>query len=440
MAISLDAFLYAITSNETGHLKNPYAAKGPVINGDRAYGKYQIMGNNIPYWGRLYLKKNITISQYMASPDLQESLARAVLTSYYNKYGAEGAAAMWFSGQSNPNSSKSDGHWTVKQYVAHMKSAAAGYKGGSSSGGGGVGFIGSAMGFAGDPAIDTAVLAEQYGLVQGLMDSVPELGNLFKQAVAEKWTADKFKARMSNTTWWKTHSEKQRQYLIKSFSDPASFNEDRDNAKFKISELANGLGAWNLIGNQKIMNDMIWGVLYNGWSDAELKYNLANILTFSPEGNLAGAGGEFQNKMASAAWQNGVRLDKSWYMIYWKMIMQGVSTEQQALQDIRNRAAAQFPGLREMIFAGQNVIDIASPYMNTLAQVLELNPSRIDLFDHLIIGALNNKNDNGVSGVKPLWQFENELRKDPRWFQTNNAREGLMAVGHKVAQDFGVAF
>lgn len=432
MAISLDAFLYAITSNETGHLKNPYAAKGPYINGDRAYGKYQIMGNNIPYWGKKYLGKNITISQYMASPDLQEQLARAVLTSYYNKYGAEGAAAMWFSGSPNPNSNASDGHWTVKQYVAHMKSAAAGYKGGSSAT--------TTAGGNPSPTIDPQTLAEQYGLVQQLIDSVPEIGALFREAVAGQWSADKFKARMQNTTWWRTHTEKQRQYLIKTYQDPASFNEDRENAKFKISELANSLGAWNLIGNQKIMNDMIWGVLYNGWSDAELKFHIGTILTFSPEGNLAGAGGEFQNKMATAAWQNGVRLDKSWYMNYYRMILQGVSTEQQALQDIRNRAAAQFPGLREMIFAGQNVIDIASPYMQSLASILELNPQRIDLFDHLIIGALNNKNDNGVSGVKPLWQFENELRRDPRWFKTNNAREGLMTVAHKVAQDFGVLF
>lgn len=435
MAISLEAFLYAITSNETGHLKNPYSAVGPLVNGNRAYGKYQIMDFNIVKWGRDYLGKNITISQYRNSPDLQEQLARAVLTSYYNKYGAEGAAAMWFSGSPNPNSNKSDGHWTVKQYVSHMKSAATKYKGG-----GGTSMGSTTAGGNLAPTVNPTVLAEQYGLVQQLIDSVPELGNLFREAVAGQWAPDKFKARMQNTTWWRTHTEKQRQYLIKAYQDPASFNEDRENAKFKISEMANQLGAWNLIGNDKIMNDMIWGVLYNGWSDAELKFHVANILTFSPEGNLAGAGGEFQNKMTTAAWQNGVRLDKSWHMNYWKMILQGVSTEQQALQDIRNRAAAQFPGLREMIFAGQNVIDIASPYMQTLANILELNPQRIDLFDHLIIGALNNKNDNGVSGVKPLWQFENELRRDPRWFKTNNAREGLMTVAHKVAQDFGVMY
>ena len=78
--------------------------------------------------------------------------------------------------------------------------------------------------------------------------------------------------------------------------------------------------------------------------------------------------------------------------------------------------------------------------MQSLSKLLELHPPRIDLFDHLNIGALNNKNDNGVSGVKPIWQFENELRKDPRWFKTNNAREGLMTVAHKVAQDLGVLF
>lgn len=437
MAISLEAFLYAITSNESGHLKNPYSAVGPPTrDGNRAYGKYQIMDFNIVKWGRDYLGEKITIQQYRNSPDLQERLARAVLTSYYKKYGAEGAAAMWFSGSANPNSNASDGHWTVRQYVSEMKKAAAKYSGQSTT------YSGSGTGGGGTttPTIDPGVLAEEYGLVKQLIDSVPELAKLFKEAVAGGWDAKKFQARLANTTWWKTHSEKQRQYLIKSYTDPASFREDRENAKFRIGELANQLGLWNAINNEKLMNDLVWGVLYNGWSDAELKYHIANVLTFSPEGNLAGAGGEFQSKMASMAWANGVRLDGNWYMNYYRMILQGVSTEQQAMQDIRNKAAAMFPGFREQIMAGQNMMDIASPYLQGMSSILEINPGSLDLFDPTITGALNYKDNKGVTGAKPLWQFEVDLRKDPRWLKTGNAREGLMGVAHKVAQDFGVLF
>lgn len=435
MAISFEAFLWSLTQQESG---GNYSAIGPWVNGDRAYGRYQVMGANIPSWTKKYYGKQLTPQQYLANHEAQDAVVRGMLGGYFNKYGPEGAAAMWYSGQSNPN--KTYGNPPVYKYVQSVMARAATYKGG----GGEMKYqltpVSDKAKAASGTVVDQAVLAEQYGLVKGLIDSEPELRKLFGQAVKEGWTADKFKAKLANTTWWKTHNETQRKYLIKYHTDPAQFWEDRENAKFKISEMSNQLGLWNAIGNEKLMNDLIWGVLYNGWSDSELKYHIANNLNFSPEGNLAGAGGEFQNKMASAAWANGVRLDKGWYMNYYKMILQGVSTEQQALQDIRNRAAAMFPGFKEQIMAGQNMIDIASPYLTGMSNILELNPGSLDLFDNTIISALNYKDKNGVTGAKPIWQFEVDLRKDPRWMKTNNAREGLMGVAHKVAQDFGVLF
>lgn len=434
MAVSFNQFFNAIAKQESG---GNYKAVGVLVKGDRAYGKYQVMGANIPSWTEKYWHERLTPQQFLNNPMAQEGVAYGMLKSYFDKYGAEGAAAMWYSGQSNPN--KTYGNPPVYKYVQQVMQKAGADSGAAPSGapgGGGGGGGGSSR----NATIDQNVLAEEYGLVKQLIDSVPEVKKLFDLAVKEGWEAKKFQARLSNTNWWKTHSEKQRQYLIKSFTDPASFNEDRENAKFRIGELGNQLGLWNAIGNEGMMNDLIWGVLYDGWSDAELKYHMASRLNFSPEGNLAGAGGEFQSKMASMAWANGVKLDNNWYMDRHRMILQGVSTEQQAQQDIRNKAAAMFPGFRDQIMAGQNVIDIASPYLQGMASTLEINPGSLDLFDPVITGALNYKDNKGVTGAKPLWQFQTELKKDPRWMKTNNAREGLMGVAHKVAQDFGVLF
>jgi hypothetical protein len=37
-----------------------------------------------------------------------------------------------------------------------------------------------------------------------------------------------------------------------------------------------------------------------------------------------------------------------------------------------------------------------------------------------------------------LWQFEQDLRKDPRWNFTKNAQDSLMNTTRKVLQDFGL--
>jgi len=47
-------------------------------------------------------------------------------------------------------------------------------------------------------------------------------------------------------------------------------------------------------------------------------------------------------------------------------------------------------------------------------------------------------NTEGKPATKPLWQFEQELRKDPRWNYTNNAQQSLMNTARQVLQDFGL--
>lgn len=431
MAVSFEAFLWSLTQQESG---GNYGAVGQWVNGDRAYGRYQVMGANIPSWTKKYYGTSLTPQQYLSNPAAQDAVVRGVLKGYYDKYGPEGAAAMWYSGQSNP--SKTYGNPPVYKYVQQVMSRAAsnpnatlggGGGGGSSSGGGGK-----------TPTIDKEVLASQYGFVQGLFDAIPELKNLFNQAVAGSWSSEMFQAKLRNTTWWKTHSDKEREWLTKKVADPATANDEWLGAWHKLQDMATQLGVPVMSDSDK--SALVYNMLALGWNDSQIKFQLGNLLKFAPEGGLAGAGGDFQMKMSSIAWANGVQLDQDWYRIYYQGILRGTTTEQQAQQDIRNRAAALFPGFTDQIMAGVNVSDLASPYLQGMSSILEINPADIDLFDPTIKSALNYKDKDGVLGAKPLWQFEVDMRKDPRWVKTNNAREGLMGVAHKVAQDLGVLF
>lgn len=95
----------AIAGIESG---GKYNALGPVIpkTGDRAYGKYQIMGANVPAWTRAHLGQEMTPQAFLASPEAQDAVFKAQFGQYVNKYGPEGAARAWFAGEggmNNPN-------------------------------------------------------------------------------------------------------------------------------------------------------------------------------------------------------------------------------------------------------------------------------------------------------------------------------------------------
>jgi len=285
------------------------------------------------------------------------------------------------------------------------------------------------------------VLASQFGLTSFIINYYPELKKLFQQAVSQSWTPDKFKAKLEASDWWRTRSKTEREWIIFNNSDPASAEQKWIQEQHRINQL---LAQWGIPGtmdeNKALLEQMVWGVIINGWTDAQLKYTANTYLQFQKEGILAGEAGQFQMKLAELAYANGVELDPEWYRLWYRGIMRGNATQEQAMRDIRNRAAAMFAGFKDQILAGQNVIDLASPYITGMAQRLEIAPGDIDLYSTEIKQALNYKDKSGKLGSMPLWMFQNELRKDPRWLQTNNAREGLMTVAHQVARDFGVAY
>lgn len=94
----------AIAGIESG---GKYDKLGPVTKtGDRAYGKYQVMGANIPQWTKTHLGQEMTPDQFLASPEAQDAVFKGQFGQYAQKYGPEGAAKAWFAGErgmSNPN-------------------------------------------------------------------------------------------------------------------------------------------------------------------------------------------------------------------------------------------------------------------------------------------------------------------------------------------------
>lgn len=86
-----------------------------VNSSSGALGKYQVMPSNLSAWTKSALGHTLTSQQYLANPAAQDAVANKILGGYYDRYGAKGAAAMWYSGQSDPT--KTYGNPPVYQYV-----------------------------------------------------------------------------------------------------------------------------------------------------------------------------------------------------------------------------------------------------------------------------------------------------------------------------------
>lgn len=91
----------AIASIESG---GNYGLLGPVTKtGDRAYGKYQVMGSNIGPWSEEALGRRLTAQEFISNPDLQDAVFNHRFGQYVKKYGPNGAARAWFAGEGGMN-------------------------------------------------------------------------------------------------------------------------------------------------------------------------------------------------------------------------------------------------------------------------------------------------------------------------------------------------
>lgn len=432
MAISLNQLLAGIRQIESG-------GNYSVVNSIGAVGAYQVMKANIPSWTRRALGYSMTWQQFRASRSAQDKVARVILGGYYKKYGAAGAASMWFSGQPNPNSHASDGGNTVSQYVSKVLKAA---------GGSGSGLSGSTGGGGGTapvvPKLDRDELAAQYGLTAALINSSGELKKLFGKAVSGQWSAAKFQASLKSTNWWKKQSNTLRQYVTLRFTDPATWKQQRTEALVAMNALAVQVGLGDQIDRKTgKASKLLVAAAYNsqalGWSEARLKDWLGSRADVH-NGFMYGEAGDAWDKIHEVAYLNGIRYSADWYKKQAVAVVSGKAALSTIEDTIRRTAAGRYFAFGDQIKAGMNVMDLAAPYIKSTAGILELPESDIDLFNPHVAKAMTAKTTGADGAQMPLWQFENELREDPLWKKTNNARESMMTVAREVARNFGMAY
>ena len=128
---------------------------------------------------------------------------------------------------------------------------------------------------------------------------------------------------------------------------------------------------------------------------------------------------------------NGLTLSQSQLDAYTKAIENGTKPDIIKNQ-IRATAALGLPdNIKKMMADGTDLETIYAPYKETMASVLELDPTAIKLNDQTLRNAI------GPNGEMPIYDFQRALRKDARWQYTNNARKEVSDSVSKVLQDFG---
>ena len=172
--------------------------------------------------------------------------------------------------------------------------------------------------------------------------------------------------------------------------------------------------------------------------EEKIKTNLASGAQALNNLNIPeGPSGKYFVAVKNLAYDNGIKISDNDALNYANKIVAGQVDENTVFNTIRESAASAFPSLAEKIKAGLDLKTLASPYIQSMSDILEVPDTAIDLFDPKIRSAMAYTTPDGKVGTKSIYDFEKELRQDPRWQYTNNARQAASSVANTVLKDFG---
>ena len=286
-----------------------------------------------------------------------------------------------------------------------------------------------------DVKLSPEELASNYGWSVAFLDHNPELKRLFDQAVKGTWTPGKFQAEIRNTKWWQTTSETARQTQALKSSDPATYNANLTAARMQVQMLASEVGAAIPSGQ---LGKIAESVLSAGLDENGIRNILGGYVNFTKSGTMTGEAGMHEYTMRQYAASMGVKVSDQALKNQAALVVRKLATTQDFEEQLREQAKSAFPAYSAQIDGGQTMMDIATPYMQTMSQELGIPSTGITLQDPMIKSALNGLNQDGKPSGKTLLDFTTSLRNDPRWGKTQVAQDQAMTAGRKVLTDMGM--
>jgi len=287
--------------------------------------------------------------------------------------------------------------------------------------------------------LDRAELEASYKSAVGIIYAVPELQQLFEDALNSEWTAASVKAAVQSSDWYMANNEYFRMAWAKASIGGADWTATQETARLAVQAAATAKGR-TLTAAELEANTQRY--IYEGWGEVGrqqlLNDALAVGLTTGTDGFMAGAAGDLQQTLKDVANKNGLPLSQGYYESAAKSVASGLTTENDWIRDLRAQAASLWPSYADKINAGVDVGDLASGYVNTMANTLEINASEISLNDPTIREALSSFDDKGNPLPMGLWDFQNRLRNDPRWMNTKQATDSISETANTVLEMFGL--
>jgi chemotaxis protein histidine kinase CheA len=273
-----------------------------------------------------------------------------------------------------------------------------------------------------------------------------QIDKLFDRASKEGWTAEQFQMQLEGTSWWQTTLPSLRSWYLNTH-DPRKQSTTVELIRNKVAAVSSYLeqlgvtvqGIDPVTGKAYDKTGYVSGIaqeaVKNGWDDNQLRDYLAGQapIVFTGGGEI----GSSLSKIRDTAYAYGVNLDPT----YEKMINNSLldssdgrdvnyyitEMRRQALENPNNKAFA------EALNSGRTLYEATRSYRGQMANLLEVDESNVTWND-LMAKTI----DSTTGTARTFADFTRQVKSDPLWQQTRNAKETYSNAAMDLAEMFGL--
>jgi hypothetical protein len=251
--------------------------------------------------------------------------------------------------------------------------------------------------------------------------------------------------RIKQSAWGRQYSSTQEQFMLLKYQYPEEFDALMNGTKSVVGgkevrtpgtiewvkNTALSLGAQ--LSDQEIL-DLAESILMNKYTDKQAEKLILGYVDFE-QADLLGKVGINQDSLSKYAKDFGITLTPQQQSKYIQDILFDRTSLNDVVDTFRRDSAKQYANFSDRIMSGETVEDVLTPYKKLFRDVLEVPD--VDLSDNLMLDVLSGKNPDGSAKYASTSDFKRALKSDPRWQQTNNARDAYFGIGKRILQDFG---
>lgn len=219
------------------------------------------------------------------------------------------------------------------------------------------------------------------------------------------------------------------------FSDPAQFQSTINQARQVVAQQAQAEGVQL---SRKQVRGLAVDYITKSWNQQALANKIGTFYNGEP---VSGQAAQYQDQLNQLYTEYGLPLNQDRMDNRVQRLLSGQVTMDAYVHNVQQTAKSLYPSIAAQLDGGMTVKEIADPYIQTMANLLEVDPNTLSLSTPLIRKALQGtvtvQNGKSTASSTPLWQFEQQVRQDPRWWSTDNAHSQVADILTQIGKDWG---